>query len=45
MWATNEYEHPFWDTPGCFKTSGAHFSRMSFFWHVAVGGTERGIIY
>jgi predicted dehydrogenase len=43
--ATNEYKNPFWNTTGLFKTSGGHGSRISVFWHVAAGGTERGSIY
>jgi predicted dehydrogenase len=43
--ATNEYKNPFWNTTGLFKTSGGHCSRISVFWHVAAGGTERGSIY
>ncbi|MGA3326378.1 MAG: Gfo/Idh/MocA family oxidoreductase [Terriglobia bacterium] len=43
--ATNEYGNPFWNTTGFFKTSGGHSSRISVFWHVATGGTERGGIY
>jgi predicted dehydrogenase len=39
---TNEYKNPFWDTTAFFKTSGGHSSRVSVFWHVAAGGTERG---
>ncbi len=39
---TNQYENPFWNTTGFFKTSGGHSSRISVFWHVAAGGTERG---
>jgi predicted dehydrogenase len=39
---TNEYKNPFWNTTGFFKTSGGHSSRISVFWHVAAGGTERG---
>ena len=39
---TNEYKNPFWDTTAFFKTSGGHASRVSVFWHVAAGGTERG---
>ena len=38
---TNEYENPFWNTTGFFKTSGGHACRISVFWHVAAGGTER----
>jgi predicted dehydrogenase len=40
--ATNEYRNPFWNTTAFFKTSGGHSSRISVFWHVAAGGTERG---
>jgi len=40
--ATNPYKNPFWNTTGFFKTSGGHSSRISVFWHVAAGGTERG---
>jgi hypothetical protein len=39
--ATNQYENPFWNTTGFFKTSGGHSSRISVFWHVAAGGIER----
>jgi predicted dehydrogenase len=39
---TNEYRNPFWNTTAFFKTSGGHSSRISVFWHVAAGGTERG---
>lgn len=39
---TNEYRNPFWNTTAFFKTSGGHASRISVFWHVAAGGTERG---
>jgi predicted dehydrogenase len=39
---TNEYRNPFWNTTAFFKTSGGHCSRISVFWHVAAGGTERG---
>jgi len=42
---TNEYENPFWNTTGFFKTSGGHSSRISVFWHVAAGGTERASFY
>lgn len=43
--ATNQYRNPFWNTVGLFKTSGGHSSRISVFWHVAAGGTERGLFY
>ena len=42
---TNEYKNPFWNTTAFFKTSGGHSSRISVFWHVAAGGTERGHFY
>lgn len=42
---TNEYKNPFWNTTAFFKTSGGHSSRISVFWHVAAGGTERGQFY
>lgn len=42
---TNQYKNPFWDTTAFFKTSGGHCSRISVFWHVATGGTERGAVY
>ena len=42
---TNLYKNPFWNTTGLFKTSGGHSSRISVFWHVAAGGTERGAFY
>jgi predicted dehydrogenase len=42
---TNRYQNPFWNTTGFFKTSGGHSSRISVFWHVAAGGTERAQFY
>jgi predicted dehydrogenase len=42
---TNQYKNPFWSTTAFFKTSGGHSSRISVFWHVAAGGTERGGFY
>ncbi|MGH9660819.1 MAG: Gfo/Idh/MocA family protein [Bryobacteraceae bacterium] len=42
---TNQYQNPFWNTTGFFKTSGGHSSRISVFWHVAAGGTERAQFY
>jgi predicted dehydrogenase len=42
---TNAYRNPFWNTTAMFKTSGGHASRISVFWHVAAGGTERGLFY
>jgi predicted dehydrogenase len=38
---TNQYKNPFWSATAFFKTSGGHASRISVFWHVAAGGTER----
>jgi hypothetical protein len=45
IFQTNQYQNPFWNTIGFFKTSGGHSSRISVFWHVAAGGTERGAVY
>ena len=42
---TNEYNNPFWNTTGLFKTSGGHCARISVCWHIATGGTERGGFY
>ena len=42
---TNQYKNPFWSTSGFFKTSGGHSTRISVFWHVAAGGTERAHFY
>ncbi|MFB3828029.1 MAG: Gfo/Idh/MocA family protein [Bryobacteraceae bacterium] len=42
---TNQYRNPFWNTTALFKTSGGHASRISVYWHVAAGGTERGAFY
>jgi predicted dehydrogenase len=42
---TNQYKNPFWDTTAFFKTSGGHCSRISVFWHIAAGVTERGAVY
>jgi len=42
---TNQYKNPFWNTTGFFKTSGGHSTRISVFWHVAAGGTERAQFY
>jgi predicted dehydrogenase len=42
---TNQYRNPFWNTTGFFKTSGGHSARVSVFWHVAAGGTERAQFY
>jgi predicted dehydrogenase len=38
---TNQYGNPFWNTTAFFRTSEGHSSRVSVFWHVAAGGTER----
>jgi predicted dehydrogenase len=43
--ATNLYGNPFWNTTAFFKTSGGHSARVSVFWHVAAGGTERAAFY
>ena len=43
--ADEPYRNPFWNTTAFFKTSGGHSSRVSVFWHVATGGTERGSFY
>ena len=42
---TNQYRNPFWNTTAFFKTSGGHSARVSVFWHVAAGGTERAQFY
>lgn len=42
---TNAYRNPFWNTTAFFKTSGGHSVRISVFWHVAAGGTERAQFY
>ncbi len=42
---TNTYTNPFWNTTAFFKSSKGHSSRISVFWHVAAGGTERGNFY
>ncbi len=42
---TNAYRNPFWNETAFFKTSGGHAARVSVFWHVAAGGTERGQFY
>jgi predicted dehydrogenase len=43
--ATNQYNNPYWNTTGFFKTSGGHSSRISVSWHIATQGAERGGIY
>lgn len=43
--ATNLYGNPFWNTTAFFKTSAGHSTRISVFWHVAAGGTERAQFY
>ena len=42
---TNQYENPFWNTVGLFKTSGGHACRIAVCWHIAAGGMERGQFY
>ncbi len=42
---TNQYRNPFWSSSAFFKTSKGHSARVSVFWHVAAGGTERGQFY
>ncbi|MCS7025296.1 MAG: Gfo/Idh/MocA family oxidoreductase [Bryobacteraceae bacterium] len=42
---TNVYKNPFWNTVGLFRTQKGHSARISIFWHVAAGGTERGLFY
>ena len=41
----NYYKNPFWNTTAFFKTSGGNSARVSVYWHVAAGGTERGGFY
>ena len=41
----NYYKNPFWNTTAFFKTSGGNSARISIYWHVAAGGTERGAFY
>jgi predicted dehydrogenase len=42
---TNLYRNPFWNATSFFKTSGGHGCRVSVFFHVAAGGTERAQFY
>ena len=42
---SNLYRNPFWNTTAFFKTSGGHSARVSVFWHVDAGGTERSQFY
>lgn len=42
---TNNYENPFWNTHGFFKTSGGHCARISVCWHIAARGIERSGFY
>ncbi|MBM3773873.1 MAG: Gfo/Idh/MocA family oxidoreductase, partial [Acidobacteria bacterium] len=42
---TNPYRNPFWNETGFFKTSGGRCCRISVDWHIAAGGTERGLFY
>ena len=39
------HNNPFWHTVALFKTSGGHSARVSIGWHIAAGGTERGLFY
>ncbi len=41
----NDYNNPFWNTNGFFKTSGGHSCRISICWHIAAGGADRGQFY
>ena len=40
---TNRYHNPFWNGTAFFKTSGGHCSRMSVYWHGAVGEAVRAV--
>lgn len=42
---TNEYENPFWNTSGFFKTASGRACRISVCWHIAAGGIERAQFY
>ena len=42
---TNAWKNPFWNTVGLFKTEKGHSARIAVFWHIAAGGTERGLFY
>ena len=42
---SNLYKNPFWHGVALFKTARGHASRMSIGWHIAAGGTERGLFY
>lgn len=42
---TNTYQNPFWSETAFFKTSAGHACRISIAWHIAAGGTERGLFY
>lgn len=42
---TNLYKNPFWSEMAFFKTSGGHSARVTVAWHIAAGGTERGLFY
>jgi len=42
---TNQYRNPFWNTVALFRTSKGHSSRIAVAWHIAAGGTERGLFY
>ena len=38
-------DNPFFHTVAMFKTSENHAARISIGWHLAAGGTERGLFY
>jgi predicted dehydrogenase len=42
---SNEYNNPFWNTTGFFKTSGGHASRIAVCWHIPDKETERSSFY
>jgi predicted dehydrogenase len=42
---TNRYRNPFWSETAFFKTSSGHSARVMVSWHIAAGGTERGLFY
>jgi len=46
MLRKNTYgNNPFFHTVGLFKTSKGNSARISIGWHLAAGGTERGVFY
>lgn len=42
---TNQYQNPFWNTTGFFKTTGGHACRIAVFWHVPAGSAQRTQFY